>query len=314
MNKNSILKNILSIILIILILPAINAQLPVDDPVGVTPDSFFWGLDKALDQLSLLLTFDKGKKAKMGLEVARERLLEVKVMIEENKLEAAEKAKKEHGKNLLKVKKNIEELEEDDSLEEIEEIIEIEKELEEHDEEIEETFGELEVKIKIKGEITEQQQNLIDSILNSMKGQTGEIKIEIKNKKDRSRVRIKQKTGRSDREIEVDVENIEKRKGIDRQEKAFETIKDAREEIEELKEEIEEIEVNPRVLKLLTEAESKLKNAVEAFDNEKFGEAFGQANAAKNLAKNVLRSLEDKEKEDDDDEEEEDDDEDNNNE
>lgn len=291
MNKNDIPKTILSIVLVILILPTINAQQPTDNP-GVTPDSFLWSLDKALDQLALLLTFDKGEKAKKGLEIARERLLEVKVMIEENKLEAAEKAKKEHGKSLLKVKKNIEEIEEGDSLEEIEEIIEIEKELEEHDEEIEQTFGELEVRIKIKGEITEQQQNLIDSILNSMKGQTGEIRIEIKNKKNRSRIKIKQKTGRSDREIEIDVENIEKRKGLDRQEKAFETIKDAKEEIAELREEIKDIEANLRILRLLAEAESKLENAIRAFDNEKFGESFGQANAAKNLAKNILRSLE----------------------
>src|SRR3989344_3707997 len=97
---------IIGILLMVLILPIVNAQQPTEDP-GVTPDSFLWGLDKALDNLNLLLTFDKGEKAKKGIEIARERLLEVKSMVEENKLEAAENAKEEYGKNLLKVKRNI---------------------------------------------------------------------------------------------------------------------------------------------------------------------------------------------------------------
>jgi len=84
---------IIGILLMVLILPIVNAQQPTEDP-GITPDSFLWGLDKALDQLTLLLTFDKGEKAKKGIEIARERLLEVREMIEENKLEAAEKGKR----------------------------------------------------------------------------------------------------------------------------------------------------------------------------------------------------------------------------
>src|SRR3989338_7834341 len=136
------MKRIVVILLMILILPIVNAQQtaqPAEDP-GVTPDSFLWGLDKALDNLNLLLTFDKGEKAKKGIEIARERLLEVKAMVEENKLEAAEKAKEKHGKTLVKVNQNINEIEDDDSTEEIKEVIEIEKELEELNEDVEQTF------------------------------------------------------------------------------------------------------------------------------------------------------------------------------
>src|SRR3989338_8422675 len=86
----------------LLVWPLPLAQQP-EEP-GVTPDSFFWGLDNAIDQLTLLLTFDKAEKARKGLEIARERLLEVKQMIEENKAEAAQKAEEAHGKQLLKVK------------------------------------------------------------------------------------------------------------------------------------------------------------------------------------------------------------------
>ncbi len=197
----------LIISLMILILPIVNAQQttqPAEDP-GITPDSFLWGLDKALDNLNLLLTFDKGKKAKKGIEIARERLLEVREMIEENKLGAAEKAKEEHGNLLNKVKESIMELEKDDLREEIEEELEIEKELKEHEDNIEEVNTELKVKIKIEGTITEEQKALINSILDSLKGQTGEVEIDIKNKKDKTKIKIKQDSGKSGDDVEEDV-------------------------------------------------------------------------------------------------------------
>ena len=110
------MKKILILLISILLVPLINAQQTTDD-AGVTPDSFLWGIDKAIDQLTLLLIFDKGEKAKKGIEIARERLLEVREMVEENNLEAAEKAKEEHGKSLVNVKQNIKEIEEDNSTE-----------------------------------------------------------------------------------------------------------------------------------------------------------------------------------------------------
>jgi len=65
-------------------------------------------------------------------------LLEIREMIEENKLEAAEKAKEEHGNLLNKVKESLQELEKDNSTEQIEEELEIEKELKEHEDDVEE--------------------------------------------------------------------------------------------------------------------------------------------------------------------------------
>ena len=112
--------SIIGILLIALILPIVSSQQETND-AGTTPDSFLWGLDKAIDQLSLLLTFDKGEKAKKGIEIARERLLEVKEMVEDNKLEAAEKAKVEHGNVLIKVKESIKLLKRVNSTEEIKE-------------------------------------------------------------------------------------------------------------------------------------------------------------------------------------------------
>jgi len=288
---------LIGILMILLALSTVNAQ---QADAGVTPDSFLWGLDKAIDQLNLLLTFDKSEKSKKGIEIARERLLEVKAMVEENKLEAAEKAKEEHGRTLVKVKKNVKEIEKDNSIDEIKEVIEIEKELEEHNEEIEQTFDELKVKIEIKGEITQQQKDLIDSVLNSLKGQTGEVEIEIKNKKDKTKIEIKQKTGKSEKEVEEEIEDIEKEKGLTdiKGGKAAEEIEDAKEDLTELQEELAEHKSEGHVANetpittLIDNAKTKISKAEEAFKANDFGEAFGQANAAEQLIKNAEKILE----------------------
>ena len=292
------MKKLFAIFTTLLLLPIVIAQQPTEDP-GVTPDSFLWGLDKALDNLNLLLTFDKGEKAKKGIEIARERLLEVKTMVEENKLEAAEKAKEEHGKTLVKVKEKVKEIEKDNPTDEIKKIIEIEKELEEHEDDVEEVNTELKVKIKVKGAITEEQKTLINSILDSLKGQTGEVEIEIKNKKDKIKIKIKQETGKSEKEIDEDIEDIEEEKGLAelKREKAIEEIEDAKEELKELEEELAEhkseghVADETPITTLIDNAKIKLSKAEDAFSKNDFGEAFGQANAAQQLIENAEKIL-----------------------
>jgi len=193
--------------------PLILAQEILPNP-GITPDSFLWSLDKVLEQISLLITTSPNEKATKGLKIAEERLAEIKVMIEENKLDAAEKAEESHGKTLAGVQENIEEIEEDNSTEEMKEVIKIEKELQDHEDEVDQVFGELKIKIKIEGVITQAQQDLIDSILASLEGQTGEVEIEIKNKKDKTKIKIKIETGKSDQEVEDEIEKLEINAGV----------------------------------------------------------------------------------------------------
>ena len=53
--------------------------------VGIAPDSALYGLENAFKKISLALTFNKKAKAKKELGIARERLREIKLMIEKNK-------------------------------------------------------------------------------------------------------------------------------------------------------------------------------------------------------------------------------------
>ncbi len=285
-------------LLIVLILPNVSAHEPVDP--GVTPDSFLWGIDKALDNLNLLLTLNPTNKAMKGITIARERLEEIKVMTEENKIDKAEKAKNEHIKLLSKVKQSISEIEEENSTMQIEQEIEIEREIEEHEEEVEELSTNLKIKIEVKGNLSEEQKALIESILSALENKTGEVKIEIKNKKESTKIKIKIETGKSDEEIEEEIEGIEEEKGLSdiKKEKAIEEIEDTKEDLEELEKELQERKAEGNVTNetsittLIDNAKEKISKAEEALQNNDFGEAFGQANAAKQLIENAERVLE----------------------
>ncbi len=286
----------IAIVLCILMLTMAPVYAQEAAEAGITPDSFLYGLDVALDQISLLLTFDRGAKAKKGLKIAEERLLEVKKMAEENKLEAMQRAQREHSNVLGTVTSAVRGLERANSTEEIEDEIEIEKKLEEHRTKIEMIRGELKVKIKIKGDVTAEQQAMIDSILGSLENQTGKVKIEIDNKKGRTKTKIKIETGKSDVEIEDEIKEIEKKKGLTefRKERAEDQIEDAREEIAEVTEEISEKNITdvPGLDQLLSEAESKLEDAERLFAEGEYGASFGQATATEHLAKNAKRLIE----------------------
>lgn len=280
--KEEYMKYIIFGVLLVVLISPVNAQQTIITDPGITPDSFLWGFDKAFDQITLILTNGDVDKAKKGLEIAEERLAEIREMIEENNLEEAEKAQEAHGKTLLKVKEEVKKVEDDDSLQEIEKVIEIEKELEGHDDDVEQTFGKLKVKIEIEGEITQEQKDLIDSILNSLEGQTGEIEIEIENKKNKIKIEIEQETGKSEEEIEIEIENIEKEKGIKKQEKAFETIKDAEEEYNELLEEAEEENITISQ-DIIDQFNSLLNQAKSQFDQSNYAEARKLAKQAEKL-------------------------------
>lgn len=188
----------------------------VDNEVGdgINPDSFFYGLDIFIDDIVLAFTSGDVEKAELSLKIAEERLQEVKMMIEENKLSAAQAAQAEHDKMLSVTENAVSQIESADAVEEIKEKIEVEKELKEHKTKVEKISGELKVKIKIKSEITAEQQSLIDSILTAMEGKTGEVEIKIDNEKQETKIRIKQQTGKSTDEIKDEVEELEVEAGV----------------------------------------------------------------------------------------------------
>lgn len=263
---------------------------------GLTPDSWLYGIDVALDNINLALTFDQTEKARKGLNVARERLMEVREMINENRLEAVQTAQREHGNALDVAQNSVKGIERVNSTEEIEEEIEIEKELEEHKTEIETVKGELKVKIEIEGEITPEQQALVDSVLASLEGKVGEVEIEIENEKNKTKIKIEQETGKSSEEVEDEIEELEENKGLKgiRREKAWDKIKDVEEEINKTIEELDELNVTDGNI---TSVSNALAEAKDAYSTKDFKEAIRLAEQAEDQIEDYKEQFEEIEEE-----------------
>ncbi len=259
---------------------------------GINPDSLLWGIDVAIDNLSLLLTFNNTEKATKGLEIAKERLMETKEMILQQRLELAEKAQAEHNRTIIKVKTAVKNSEEKIGIS-----IKIEEKLEEHENDVLSVERELDIKIRLKGTFGLDSRELVDSILSKLGNSTGDLKVSIKEKKDSIKIRIKQDTGKSDAEIEKEIEEAEEEHGLKeaKMEKAAERIADAKDKINELESGIASLgntTIPGSVNELLANAKDRLADAESAFAENDFGEAFGQATAATNTARNAIRILE----------------------
>ena len=85
-----------SALIIILILPLVLAQDDVSR-IQALLRIIFMGVDRALEQISLLLAANPESKAAKGLEIAQERLFEVKAMAEAKNLPLSKKHKSARG-------------------------------------------------------------------------------------------------------------------------------------------------------------------------------------------------------------------------
>jgi len=177
----------------------VTAEAEENVDAGVTPDSFLWGVDVALDRLALALARNPESRAERGLLIAQERLQEIKAMAEEGKFDAAEKARDEHGRALGKVEEAVEDVEDDDATGELENKLRIELKVREHKEKVADVETELE--IKIRGQLTEEQWQKILALIEELSSQADSVEIKIKNEEAKARVKIEQEG--------LDVEDVE---------------------------------------------------------------------------------------------------------
>ncbi len=272
-----------------------TANAPNTGEPSIAPDSVFWGLKNALDKVSLALTFNPQSKAEKGLRIAEERLREFRKMAEKGDVRAAEKAKLSYDDYVRKAKTAADEIDDDNKTVEIEKQIRIQKRVEEFEGVFENESTSLKVKIHTKGNLTAEQKALIDSLIQSMQNQTGALKVQIEQNKEKIKIQIKQRTGKSDIEIEKEIEAIENKTHLStiRKEKAFEEIEDAKEEIAKLVDDVSANNITDQsVLTLLNNSREKLSKAQDALNATKFGEAYGLANAAQHLAENAREKIE----------------------
>jgi len=172
----------------------------VAEEAGITPDSpLLWGLDRAIERISLALTFGKAAKAKKGLAYAQERLMEVQAMQEQKKLDKANKAKDAFNDLVDEAEENAAEVGDGDAEQDLEDEVEIEKKLDET-KKIVEQIGNL--SLRMQG-LTAEQQNQIKAMLANMTQSTSEFKVKIQANKNKAKIKIKAAKGATDEEIKA---------------------------------------------------------------------------------------------------------------
>lgn len=104
-----------------------NAITIVD--AGTTPDSPFYGLDRAMERLKLAFMAGKVEKALYRIQIAEERLAEAEKMLKENKLNESQEAEDAHDQIIEEAEQDAEAIDSDDgqavaekSLEDVEKI------------------------------------------------------------------------------------------------------------------------------------------------------------------------------------------------
>jgi len=249
--------------------------------VGIAPDSAFYGLENAFKKISLALTFSKEAKARKELDIARERLREVRLMIEENKLDAAEKAKIRHEEISQKLKARFENKVDADE-DEIELQAEIENEIEEQEAEI----GDIKTRIEIKGELSDEQRAKLMELVENLKSSGNDVRLKIDSRKDRLKIKLKEK-GLTEIEIEERIKS-ERETGSDnaltnRIEHVKREIEKSREHLDQNKNNLD----NDKLAELrgqLDTADETLSEAGKKVEEKKYDEARELINKALRLA------------------------------
>jgi len=164
------------------------------EEAGTTPDSALWGLDRALERISLALTLGKSAKAKMGLAHAKERLLEVQAMIAAKKADKAAKAQEAFEDTMQEVTENVDEMGDGDGEQELADQVEIEKAAKKNEMILNN------IRLKVNG-LSDEQKSQLSSVISGLQNVTSDFKVKVQVNKNKSMIKIKAEKGASDAEI-----------------------------------------------------------------------------------------------------------------
>lgn len=126
-------------------------DITLKDQAGITPDSILYPVDKAIDELSIALSFSDETKAEKIADVANERLGESEVMVEKGKQDLAEKTLKDYNQKMNEAtqiaEKIIESAGDNADKEKIEKIKELQQKLEQKQQKSIEVLQKLQEKV-----------------------------------------------------------------------------------------------------------------------------------------------------------------------
>jgi|SRR3989344_5585867 len=163
-----------------------------EERAGITPDSQFYILDLAFDQLGLVITFDQNKKIERRLNIAEERLLETKEMAEKEQYQEAETAENKYSLQMNSAEDEIRWLKEGSSPSEtkksLENMVRIREKILRHYRQIH--FIQEKILEKNKKTITPEQTAKIEAIFEKINGKAEEIETEAWKKEETVKKRL----------------------------------------------------------------------------------------------------------------------------
>src|SRR3989344_4200284 len=271
---------------------ALDAELPES---AVNPDSALYNLDLAVENLQLSLAGNEEAKEKLRLKFTKERLSEIRKMVAKERFDAAERARDEHKKHFEIIRERINAKKSDNPETEFESDIALEAEIQDQENIVLDLDSE--IRAKYKDRLTYEQKAKLDKLLTALSEDSGKTREEAAEKILLTRAKIKERTSKTDEEIDELRNKIEDRKEIVKEK--TQTLKDKG---------LESEKANRAILN----AEKHLAEAKAALETKKYGEAYGQATAAGRIAieanklLNVLENRSDKKAEIDDADEKED--------
>jgi hypothetical protein len=229
---------LMATLLVFSVMPMIAAQESVVEPVeteiidaGVTPDSPFYGLERAMERLRLAFTRNKANRALYKIRMAEERLAEAEQMLEENNLEAAQEAEEAHDEIIEEAEQEAEEIETDTDEEVAEEALEdveqIQLRLLSHSEKVALVHNRILERLRA-GNASEEQLQHLSEVFARIQAKAQEIEQKIAEKRERVRTRYKVLSEKEEDEL------------TEREQAFLERIEAAKQRREEVKERIRE--------------------------------------------------------------------------
>ncbi len=204
---------------------------------GIGPNSPLYGLERSMERLRVAFTFRKAAKTEMKSRYAEERLAEVYKMIKENRIENAERARKHFDEIMNDIGKDIKERKVEGEEKDMNETLNLMRRVE-NKQKIIEWIGE-NIKIKVRGNLTEEQQEKIDELLSEVNETADKIKIDLDEKVDKWKIAAKARNNLTDEEVEQLMERTRERV----QERIQENQNEIGEKIRERVQEREEISI-----------------------------------------------------------------------
>ena len=185
----------------------------VEQEAGITASNPFWGLDRALEKISLSLTFNRASKAEKGLRYADERLAELQVLIAENNVKEISQAQQAYEQELTQVTKQAEEIESGDGAsgaeDALEDVAEIQALLNAHYDKVSSIKDRI---LDRQGDMmSEAQINQLKEVFSDLESKAQETETQIETKRENVKLKYKVLSETTDGEVEKVEEEIEER-------------------------------------------------------------------------------------------------------